>query len=219
MKLYEYKAYELSDMLKKNQISSCELVKEQFERIEEAEPSVSAYLTLNKDAAIADACEIDKKRASGEELSRLAGIPVGIKDNISTKGIRTTCASKMLGNYVPVFNATVVDKLKDCNAVITGNLNMDEFAMGSSTENSYFQKTKNPFDLTRVPGGSSGGSAAAVAACEAVVALGSDTGGSIRQPASLCGVVGLKPTYGSVQDTDLLRLHPRLIRSARSEDA
>ncbi|MGN1134285.1 MAG: Asp-tRNA(Asn)/Glu-tRNA(Gln) amidotransferase subunit GatA [Oscillospiraceae bacterium] len=198
MELFEKSASELSEMLKNKEISSAELTKSVFGRIKDVDKDVNAYITLNEKDALKTAEEIDNKRAQGEKLSDLAGIPMGIKDNISTKGLKTTCASKMLENYVPPFNATVVDKLNNAGAVITGKLNMDEFAMGSSTETSYFGVTKNPFDFERVPGGSSGGSAAAVAACEAVVALGSDTGGSIRMPASYCGVVGLKPTYSSV---------------------
>ena len=185
-------------MLENKEISSVELTEAVFDRIDKVEDKVNAYVTLNKENALKTAAEIDEKRANGEKLSPLAGIPVGIKDNISTKGLSTTCSSKMLENYKPPFNATVVEKLNDAGVVVTGKLNMDEFAMGSSTENSYFGPTKNPHDLDRIPGGSSGGSAAAVAAGEAIVSLGSDTGGSIRQPAAYCGVVGLKPTYGAV---------------------
>lgn len=198
MDLTKKTANELSKLLQSKEISSEELTRCYLDRINEVEERVNSYITICSDEAIEKAKEIDIKRSKGEKLSNLAGIPIAIKDNMCTKGIKTTCASKILYNFEPPYNATAVKKLKEQDLVILGKLNMDEFAMGSSTENSFFKKTRNPWDLDRVPGGSSGGSAAAVAAREAVFTLGSDTGGSIRQPAHYCGVVGMKPTYGAV---------------------
>ncbi|MDD2482028.1 MAG: Asp-tRNA(Asn)/Glu-tRNA(Gln) amidotransferase subunit GatA [Lutispora sp.] len=198
MDLHNLTLHELRDKIRAREISAKDLLDSIYTRIEAVDGRVDAYLTLTKDKAYDAAEAIDKKLAQGEKLGDLAGIPMALKDNISTNGIKTTCASKMLENYIPPFDAQVYKKLKEAGAILIGKTNLDEFAMGSSTENSAFKTTKNPWDLERVPGGSSGGSAAAVAAGEAVFALGSDTGGSIRQPAALCGIVGFKPTYGAV---------------------
>ncbi|MBI2980434.1 MAG: Asp-tRNA(Asn)/Glu-tRNA(Gln) amidotransferase subunit GatA [Chloroflexi bacterium] len=189
--------HQTHELLKTRQLSSVELTQAYLERIRQVEPQVHALVTVTDELALEQARQADKLIASGN-ISPLAGIPVVIKDNMCTRGIKTTCSSKMLTNFVPPYNATVVEKLNKCGAVVVGKANMDEFAMGSSTENSALFTTHNPWDLSRVPGGSSGGSAAAVAAGETIYALGSDTGGSIRQPAGFCSVTGLKPTYGRV---------------------
>ena len=198
LELIKRNVSEHMEALKKGEYSSRELTEAYITQIEMMDDKIGAYITLDFETALKKAEDVDYKRLHGENLKPLAGIPCAVKDNICTKGIKTTCASKMLEQYIPPYDACVIEELKKSDAIILGKLNMDEFAMGSTTENSAFKITKNPIDITRVPGGSSGGSAACVAAREAAFTLGSDTGGSIRQPASFCGVVGMKPTYGSV---------------------
>jgi len=198
MDLYRLTIHELHDLLVRKEITSREAAEAFYDRIRHVDGKTHAYLLLTEEEAFRRADEVDRKIARGEEIGDLAGIPLGIKDILCTKGVRTTCGSKILENYVPFYDGTAVRMLKEREVVLLGKLNMDEFAMGSSTENSGFQITRNPWNLERIPGGSSGGSAAAVAADECAGALGTDTGGSIRQPASCCGVVGFKPTYGRV---------------------
>jgi len=202
--LHKLTVHELHKKLMNKEVSAAELCKNVFERIGAVEEKVKAYLSLTEESALSMANEVDEKIKAGNDISHLSGIPTAIKDNMCTKGVKTTCASKILENFIPPYSSTAVERLFNEDIVMLGKTNMDEFAMGSSTENSAFWPTSNPWNLKTVPGGSSGGSAAAVAADEAVFALGSDTGGSIRQPASLCGVVGMKPTYGLVSRYGLI---------------
>ena len=203
MDLHTLTIHEAHEHLKNRDFSARELTQALLKRIEEVEPKVKAYITLTPEKALNEAEQADKMIASGE-TTPLTGITLAIKDVLSTEGITTTCGSKILSNFVPVYDATVVHHLKKAGAITLGKVNMDEFAMGSSTENSAFGPSRNPWDLSTIPGGSSGGSAAAVAADECIASLGTDTGGSIRQPASCCGVVGLKPTYGRVSRFGLI---------------
>ncbi|MNO38344.1 Glutamyl-tRNA(Gln) amidotransferase subunit A [compost metagenome] len=198
MTLFDLRLQEIQNKLGNKELSVTDLVGEAFANIGKREERVGAFLTLNEEGARAQAAVLDDKLVNGGARGLLFGLPAGVKDNMVTEGLRTTCASQFLSNYNPIYDATAVTKLKQAEAITVGKLNMDEFAMGGSNENSSFHPVRNPWDLSRVPGGSSGGSAAAVAAGEAYFTLGSDTGGSIRQPASYCGVVGLKPTYGLV---------------------
>lgn len=198
-------ALEIGKMIKTKEITVADAVKAQLEIIKQRDTDYKCYITVLEEEALAQAAEVQKRIDTGElEDSPLAGVPMAVKDNICTKGVKTTCASKILYNFEPTYDATVIEKLKKAGAIIIGKTNMDEFAMGSTTETSHFGETKNPWDTSRVPGGSSGGSAAAVSVEEAFYALGSDTGGSIRQPASYCGVTGIKPTYGTVSRYGLI---------------
>jgi len=203
MELNQLTIHELQEKIKNGDVSATQITESVFSRIDAVEERVHSYIRLIKDEAFAAAAKADENIKKGD-IKPLTGIPVALKDIVCTKGITTTCGSHILHNFIPPYNATVVEKLKDAGAVFVGKTNMDEFAMGSSTETSYFGPTRNPWDMERIPGGSSGGSATAVAADECIASIGSDTGGSIRQPAALCGVVGMKPTYGRVSRFGLI---------------
>lgn len=198
MQLNELTAIDYLEMVKNRKISVEQVILSLFHQIDKVDKMLKAYLKVNRDKALLEAKKIDKKLKNNEEIPPLAGLPIAVKDIICTEGMETTCASKILKEFIPPYDATVIKKIKEAGGIIIGKTNMDEFAMGSSNENSAFQVTLNPWDITRVPGGSSGGSAAAVAADEALVALGTDTGGSVRLPASFCGIIGIKPTYGRI---------------------
>lgn len=204
MEIYEMTALQVAEKIKNKEITSMDAVESVAKAIEEKDTTYNCYVSFDKNEALERAEQVQKKIDAGESVSVLAGVPIAIKDNICEKGKLTSCASKILYNFKPPYNATVINKLNDADMVPFGKVNMDEFAMGSTTETSYYGATKNPWDITKVPGGSSGGAAASVAADESVVALGSDTGGSVRQPCSFCGVTGLKPTYGSVSRYGLI---------------
>lgn len=204
--LLKKSALELADMLATGQITSVELTTACLDRIEALNPKINAFLFIDREGALKTAAEVDAKRQAGEELHRLAGIPIALKDNMVTRGIPTTCASKILGDWRPPYDATIVKNIHEAGLPVVGKTNMDEFAMGSSTEHSAFGPTLNPWDIERIPGGSGGGSAAAVAAYMVPLALGSDTGGSIRQPGAVTGTVGAKPTYGAVSRYGLIAM-------------
>lgn len=204
MNISEMTALELGSKIKSGEIKCIDAVNAVFDAITDKDEKLNAYITLNRENALQRAEEVQKLIDGGVLTSPLAGVPFAIKDNICTKGLKTTCASKILGDFAPPYNATVIEKLEKAGAIVIGKLNMDEFAMGSTTETSHYGPTKNPWDTNKVPGGSSGGSASSVAGGEAVIALGSDTGGSIRQPASYCGITGFKPTYGTVSRYGLI---------------